>query len=170
MWYSVDMDAEVQKLTALEEELRRDLEAITRVRQIMALKNGSLSKPDDRQIPLLMNLPAADPQADDDLDEERADSLIGTIDKTINSDPNIRWTTTKMLAHLQSIQYPLKAQKPIYSVGQTMKKLEEKGRIRVVRRGSGSAPNIYKGKATEPPAMEDNSQGGNSLVEPTRTE
>ena len=45
-----------------------------------------------------------------------------------------------------------------------MKKLEERGKIRVVRRGSGNEPNIYKGKViATPPNTEVHSDEGVSL-------
>lgn len=161
---------DLEQLASLEEDLRKDLEAISRVKQILALKNGSLSRPDDRQIRLPIRIQEPDDPLDaDDVEEARSDSLVGTIERIINSDLNVRWTTAKMLTRLQSLKFPLKAKKPIYSVGQSMQKLEEKGKIRIVRRGTGSAPNIYRGKATEP-NTEDHSQGGEIGVESTPTE
>jgi hypothetical protein len=140
------MDQDAQKLAALEEELKRDLEAIARVRHLMAIKNGSLSAPDSRQLNLAIG---GKMNTSDEEDEAPVPSLRGTIEKLINSDPNVRWTTQKVLLHLQQTGFPLKAQKPIYSIGQALQNLVEKGAIRLVRRGTGSAPNLYKGKSQE---------------------
>jgi hypothetical protein len=137
------MNPEPEKLAALEAELRRDLEAIERVRRLMALKNGSLS-PDSRQYTLPGAI--APGESDDGLESTNASSLSGTIERIVNSDATVRWTTPKMLVHLQQIGFPLRAKKPIYSIGQAMQKLASRGDIRIVRRGAGNSPNIYKGK------------------------
>lgn len=70
-----------------------------------------------------------------------------------------------MLAHLLATQFPLRAKKPIYSVGQAMSKLEQRGKIRIVKRGAGNSPNVYKGKATaETPQTEDHSRQEGDIV------
>ena len=91
---------EEQKLSNLEEELRRDLEAIARVRQIMATKDASASKADDRQLPLPIRRVTPAVASQDDSDDAPVTSLRGTIAATINADPGVRWTTQKMLKHL----------------------------------------------------------------------
>ncbi len=54
-----------------------------------------------------------------------------------------------MVKHLTDMGFNLKAQKPVFSVGQAMRKLADQGRIKLIRKGSGSEPNIYKGKEKE---------------------
>lgn len=131
-----------EQILSLKDDLKRDLEALERVERIIAAKDAVISKPDERQIPLPIRSVVP---ADDELDETPVTSLRGTIAATINSNPTVRWTTSKMLSHLQNTGFPLKAKKPIYSVGQTMQILAEQGKIKLVRRGAGSAPNIYRG-------------------------
>src|SRR5262249_9132943 len=141
-----------KKLAALKDELLRDLEAVERVEKLMASKNGLLSKPDKRQmtLPISSNKHAeAIENATEDAADAPKDSLRGTIERIINEDPSERWTTQKMLAHLRSISFPLRAEQPIYSVGQSLNVLVKKGKIRLARKGGGSAPNIYKGKASD---------------------
>jgi hypothetical protein len=160
------MDADAKRLVALKEELRKDLEALERVERLMAAKNSSLSRPDDRQLALPINgIPTkqdAIDTAEEDADNAPSTSLRGKIAEVINSDPNARWTTQRVLAHLQELHFPLKAQKPIYSVGQSLNGLAKRGMIRLVRKGTGSEPNIYKGKIPvgQPSGAEDHSQGG----------
>ncbi len=140
------MHPDAEKLAALEADLRKDLDAIERVKRLMAFKNGSLSPPpDDRQYRLPVS-PSTMDHGEEEAEAGPPKTLIGTIEQIMNADPNIRWTTTRMLNQLQSIQYPLGAKKPVYSVGQAIQKLLEKGRIRIIKRGSGNAPNIYKGR------------------------
>lgn len=170
------MDADVQKLASLEDELRKDLEAIARVRQLIAAKNGALAaKPDDRQYPLLIAGDRASDHVDStDADDAPVESLRGKIEQVINSDPTVRWTTQKMLSHLQAIGFPLRARKPIYSVGQAMQKLGDSQKIRLIRRGVGSAPNIYRGLnpvvVVAEPDKGGDSQGGDIVSESTVTE
>jgi hypothetical protein len=157
------MNPEPEKLAALEADLRRDLEAIERVRRLMAFKNGSLPPTDTRQY----TLPGAiSDEPDEDLDGADTTSLTGKINQLVNSDPNMRWTTPRMLSHLQQIGFPLHAKKPIYSVGQTMQKLAARGDIRIVKRGSGSSPNIYKGKVVAANEGESHSPSGVEILPP----
>jgi len=147
------MDFEAERLSALERELKRDLEAITRVRQLMAFKNGSLSSHKPEPAPAPINVAAADQLDFDDGVDEGLDapstSLRGTIESTVNANPTIRWTVQKMLKHLGETGFELRAQKPVFSVGQAMKKLADQKRISLIRKGSGSAPHIYRGKEKE---------------------
>jgi len=137
------MDA--TQITALErqmlEEHKKDLEALARLKRFLPT-NGSAPTVDERQmaLPVLGRL-------DEDLDEAPVKSLRGTIERIVNADPSVRWTTQKMVFHLQGIRFPLRAKKPIYSVGQSMQILANRGAIRLVRRGVGAAPNIYRGKS-----------------------
>jgi hypothetical protein len=170
------MDVEARKLIALKEELRKDMEALERVERLMAAKNGSLSRPDERQLKLPINTkPKHDVLDDEEDDAENANSnsLRATVEQLLNAEPTVRWTTQKVLARLEDIKYPLRAKQPIYSVGQTLNVLVKKGKIRLARKGGGSAPNIYKGKATDQTTTENRPQGGNSeviFVGPTQTE
>lgn len=145
------MDFEAERLSALEQELKRDLEAITRVRQLMAFKNGSLAG--HKTEPIQAPISAADRlDFDDGVDvglDAPSTSLRGTIESTINANPSVRWTVQKMLKHLADGGFELKAQKPVFSVGQAMKKLADQKRISLIRKGSGSAPHIYRGKDKE---------------------
>lgn len=139
------MDYDLNHLASLEEETRRDLEAIARVRKMMALRNGPIQPPQtlaEKPTERPAHFPAS-PIATDN--PESIASLRGTIAAEINKQPLVRWTVQKMVSHLASIGYEFKAQKPVFSVGQAMKKLSESDRIKIVRQGSGSAPHIYGG-------------------------
>ncbi len=159
------MEADAKQLAALEEKLKRDLDAIARVRQLIAQNNGSLSPPDSRQYTL--PIPISDKVPDvSESDEAPIQSLRGTICKIINEDPNVRWTAQKVMARLIDTGFQLRAKKPIYSIGQALYGLVEKGEIRLVRKGVGSAPNLYKGKVTvrtmDSPANTEDHSGGDT--------
>jgi hypothetical protein len=127
------------------EEHKKDLEALARLKRFLP-SNGSTPKPpDERQMRLPVNLEV---RVEDDMEDAPVVTLRGKIEQTVNSDPNLKWTTQKVLAHLRQVGFPLNAKKPIYSVGQSLKILADQGRIRLVRKGLGSAPNIYRAKIT----------------------
>jgi len=146
------MAMDSKQLMALEEELKKDLDAIARVRRMMVVKEGASAAPDQRQIVLPIKSTPPRPDADDadESEMESATSLVGAIEQLLNYAPDVRWTTQKVLAHLRQSGFPLKAQRPIYSVGQALNKLARREKIRMVRKGSGSEPNIYKGKLSSP--------------------
>ena len=150
------MDAQAQKLAALEQELRKDLEAVERVRRLMETK--SVAAPDDRQLPLPVGF-GLELIDETETNDESTGSIIGTIEQLLNADPNVRWTTLKVLNQLKAIGYPLRAAKPIYSVGQSLSKLVKQGKIRLVKKGSGNSPHVYRGKAPATQTTEDSSQG-----------
>jgi hypothetical protein len=143
------MDAEAKRLASLKEELLKDMAALERVERLMAAKNGSLNRPEERQF--VLPISGKQPRvldidsAEEDAENAPTTSLRGKIGELINADPNVRWTTQRVLTKLQEMGFPLKAQKPIYSIGQSLQSLAKRGSIRVVHKGSGSAPNIYRG-------------------------
>jgi hypothetical protein len=154
------MDA--AEIRLLKEELRKDLEAIERVERLMAAKN-SPRPADEHQLPPGAEPAVAGQEPDDseDFTEAPRDSLRGTIERIVNTDTTTRWTTQKVLARLKELNFNLRAKKPIYSVGQSLNILATRGRIRVARRGAGSAPNIYKGIERTPAAA---GQGGDATA------
>ncbi len=154
------MDA--KQIGTLKEELRKDLEALERVERLMAAKNGSAAPVSENQLPLLQVS-----EADEFDSEAPASSLRGTIEQIVNGDPSSRWTTQKVLARLKEMKYDLRAKQPIYSVGQTLNVLVKKGRIRLARKGAGSAPNIYKAKVQDVPR---GAQGGDIAHEAPLTQ
>ncbi len=155
------MDA--KDISAMKDEMRKNLEALERVERLLAAKGGIVPPANDNQ----MSLPTA-AEADEYDTEAPVDSLRGTIERIVNSEPNARWTTQKVLARLQEMKYDLRAQKPIYSVGQSLNVLVKKGRIRIARKGAGSAPNIYKAKVQDVESKRD--QGGITASESTLTQ
>ena len=145
----MDTKIDAKTIRAFQEELRKDLEALERVERMMAAKSGPAVSKSDKRSPLF---PPADSESEaevesDEYDTEApSDSLRGTIERIVNGDLATRWTTQKVLTRLIEMRYDLRAKKPIYSVGQSFYVLAKKGRIRLVRKGAGSAPNVYRGK------------------------
>jgi hypothetical protein len=152
----------------IKEDFRKDLEAIERVERMMIAQNASQgSKQDDRQLQLGgQEFEASD---EDDVAAETRPTLIGAIEKVINAAPSIRWTTQKVMAQLTANGYKFEAAKPIYSVGQSLQKLVKQQKIRCTHKGSGSTPNIYKGRVegaspiAAPANQESRSEGGERI-------
>jgi hypothetical protein len=140
------MDADAKKRIALKEELLRDLEALERVERLMATRNGIPLPPDDRQSILPLSVSVSDSiNVDDDPPEGLPTSLRGTMESILKAGgPSEKWTNQRMLNHLRAMKYPLRAKQPIYSIGQTMQKIEESGLIRISRKGAGNQPHIYR--------------------------
>lgn len=136
------MDAD--QLVLLKEGLRRDLEALERVEAMIA-KEAALKKTDDRQIPLPMKPVLVQAEDEDDSGSLDATSLRGAIYKLISAEPFSRWTTQRVYAKLQADGYQFNSQKPLVSISQALKALVKQQKIRITKRGTGSAPNIYKG-------------------------
>lgn len=65
-----------------------------------------------------------------------------------------------MLAHLMKIKFPLRAKKPIYSIGQTLNVLVKAGAIKLARKGGGSTPNLYRAKTPKTEALHLAGAGG----------
>jgi hypothetical protein len=142
------------ELAEMEAELKSDLDALSRVRRMMESRknrdkaNNGLAKPIGPLVAIPVSTDA--PEDDDYQDEENGPnvSLRGKIAQVVNEQPDVKWTTQKVLLHLQKTGFPLKAQKPRFSVGQALNKLTEQGKIRLTRKGTGSEPNIYRSLAS----------------------
>ena len=82
--------------------------------------------------------------------EDNPQSIIGKVDAVMNADPTKKWTVASMIAYLQHSGFSLAAKKPEATMGLVFTKLRNRGKIRIVRRGSGRNPNVYRG-ALNPP-------------------
>ena len=74
------------ELSALEEELKRDLDAISRVRRILAAKSGAIT-------PVVAV--SVTPRVAHDVSEDGRFPIIslrGKIEDVINADPSTQWT------------------------------------------------------------------------------
>jgi len=152
------MDA--TQITVLErqmlEEHKKDIEALARLKRFLPTNGAAPDPVEHRQMALPVGGDA------EELDDAPVTTLRGKIEEIINADPTQKWTTQRVLARLREIGFPLNAQKPIYSVGQSLKILAGHERIKLVRKGVGSAPNIYRARVTE--------QQANSMEVPSADE
>jgi hypothetical protein len=125
----------VEAQRRMQEEHRKDQEAFERVKRFFNT-NG--------------RLPDSVAHTDSDTDEDPSDTMantntiIGQIAHIMESDPTKKWTVPSMLGYLRSQRYPMHAKKPEATIGITLRKLQSRGRIRLVRQGAGRSPSIYK--------------------------
>ncbi len=125
----------------MQEEHKKDMEALERLKRFIPSSGINGNASDVHQVPLqsISKIPVTP------LVLEEGTSLKHAIRDIMNHDPSIRWTNVKMLKYLEDIKFELKAKKPIYSIGQATQKLVDGGEIKLVKKGSGNAPNIYRG-------------------------
>ena len=129
-----DMDNE--QIAAMErqmqEEHRKDVDALERLKRFLPSNGlGATSQVTAQSvIPLV-------PEEDTPLKDAISDIM--------DNDPTVRWTNTKMLKYLTDVGFKLNAKQPIYSVGQATQRLLDSEKIKLVRKGAGSTPNIFRG-------------------------
>ena len=137
---------------AMHAEHEKDREALARLKRFLPSESNS----NGAQAPATVSQRPADRPHDDlddfEYDEQRVDgkfvytdaSLRGMIREVLSANPTKGWTTGTMLAHLQKIEFPLAAQKPINSVSVALTYWVKQEQAHVARRGSGRTPHVYK--------------------------
>ena len=79
--------------------------------------------------------------------------IISTVLEAVLSKPNVSLSPRDVLEMLEARNFPFTRDnsKRIFSVAQALRKLTERDRpqVRLVRRGSGRRPNIYRALAQE---------------------
>ena len=114
----------------MEEEHRKDREALQRLKRF--LHQGTAPAPIEHVDAEYIDV------------EDKAQTIIGKVEDVFASDIAKRWTIHNMVVFLKSQKFPLVAQKPDATMGLIFSKLQKRGKIRIVRKGSGRLPNIYR--------------------------
>lgn len=133
---------------SMEEEHAKDLAALERLKRFLPSSEESGSgnaKPFKAVPPAQMEESAID-QGDGDTSERP--TLISSVLSVLQSNPNTSMTGRHVLAALEAQGFPLVGdeRRRLTSIGQALSKLadREPAPIRVVRRGKGKAPNLYR--------------------------
>jgi hypothetical protein len=130
---------------SLLEEHRKDLEALERLKRFLP-KSGAV------------DVKATEPESgEDDAGPSAGDTIIGKVQEVVFSDYSRRWTVPVVMAELRRQNFPMTAKKPDRTVGLILSKLYARGVLRLVRRGSGRIPNVYRTVA-QAPAQEGDSE------------
>ena len=122
------------------EEHRKDLEALTRLKRFLP-SNDNVGGQETSTI--ITEPPSHSTIAS--LVPEEGTPLKYAIRDILNNDPSVKWINKKILQYLLDVGFELKAQKPIYSIGQATQQLLGSGEIKLVKKGFGSTPNILRG-------------------------
>lgn len=121
---------------AMQEEHRKDREALERLKRFLHADGNSCGELHEPKTVL--------EQIQEEVDELNTNTMIGTVEAIIANDPKKRWTVASMLQRLRDDKFPLAADKPQASLGLVFSKLHKRGKIRLVRRGSGRTPHVYR--------------------------
>jgi hypothetical protein len=141
---SADQIANIE--AAMEDEHRRDREALQRLKRFLPTNGNSNGKSVAERVRAAQAAPSL-PLLGNGTDEDvEIGSIIGTVEKVMFENPTQRWTVPGMVGHLQQTGFPLEAQKPERTMGLIFRKLAKRGRIQIVRKGSGRRPNVYVAK------------------------
>lgn len=146
---------------AMAEEHRRDKEALDRMKRF--IRGGD--SPQQRPLSLAPSTFVRDEEDEDDSGEG---SIRSKVAEVFDANPDRRWTIPQMVAYLNEIGFTLKAQRPEATMYGVFQRLRERGRIRIVRRGTGRTPHTYRstaGEAAQPhgsavPKQESNATNG----------
>jgi hypothetical protein len=131
---------------AMEEEHRKDREALERLKRFLYARSDGKS---EAPKPL-----SAMDRIEQEVDELNTNTIIGRVETIFVSDPDRRWTVPTMLQRLQEEKFPLAAEKPIATLGLVFSKLHKRGKIKRVKRGSGRTPHIYRANVSQEPNSE----------------
>lgn len=134
--HNADQLAEMEK--SMREEHRKDLEALERLKRFLPASSISAQKPE----------PGATPGSNQQLELEEGlapTSIIGKVESVMIADTDREWTVPQMLSQLRKDKFPMLAKAPLSTLGLTFTKLTRRGKIKLVRRGYGRNPNVYRG-------------------------
>lgn len=133
--FTADQLADMER--AIEEEYRKDREAIERLKRYLQPRaNGT-----PQRVPL--NSFARDD--DDDNEVINAKTIIGRMSEIIAENLDQKWTVPIMVGRLRKENFPLHAKKPDATIALAFKKLRKRGKVKLIRQGMGRTPSVYKG-------------------------
>lgn len=136
--------------SAMAEEHRKDREALQRLKRFLP-SNGSNGRVTEQRITIAPNGQILE-ESDDD-----PQTIIDKVEQIMRDDPSKKWTVPAMVTHLKQINFPLVAKKPQATMGLVFAKLVNKRRtIRIVKRGAGRNPNIFRAVQAQQEGVSDN--------------
>lgn len=130
-------DQIVEMEQAMEEEHRKDRDALHRLKRFLPEQRNGHSK----QTPQPMA-----PASQKETAAAGTETLIGRMEAIMQQDLNRVWTVPAMMEHLKQLGVPLGGNTPEKSVGLNFVKLVQRGKAELFRKGAGRIPNLYKGR------------------------
>lgn len=121
---------------AMEEEHRKDREALERLRRFLPSSNNGDSSHEHsaRLTPTVIN----------ESREEKPNSIVAHVASIMQADCSRTWEPSSLQAQLKSDGVELRAKKPNRELNRVLRVLRGRGVIRLVRRGSGINANLYR--------------------------
>jgi hypothetical protein len=126
---------------SMRDEHRRDLEALERLKRFLPANGNAPAQSKTIDAPIVDT-------NDDALDLPEGpfpQTIIGKVESIMLADTAKRWTVPAMLQELRRTNFRLEAKTPASTLGLVFAKLRKRGRIRIVKRGSGRTPNVFRG-------------------------
>lgn len=124
-------------------EHRRELEALNLLKKRYAnSKNG--------HSPVVAGAVAASPLGGYPIDNDvpLPMTMVERVSQIVRGHPEVSWDAPKMVNVFKSSGIPLKAERPLSTFNRIFRKLQKRGVVRLVRRGKGTGPNVYRAVAT----------------------
>jgi hypothetical protein len=136
-----------------EEEYQKDLEALERVARFLPASSAP-SRVNGAHAPVIVPPVVDEPQKEEtQFDESQGYYLIRAVLALVQSRPNVSLSPRMVLEILEAQNFPFTRNngKRILSVAQALRKLTERDQpqVRLVRRGSGRRPNLYRALVQE---------------------
>jgi hypothetical protein len=137
---------------AMAEEHRKDLEALERLKRFLP-KNGHepslrerIAHANKQQPQQTLMLPASENEG------AGTTTIIGLVEAILREDADKGWTVPFMLKELtERRNIEMQSKKPEATLGLIFQKLVQRGHAKLVRRGAGRIPHVYRGILQEVP-------------------
>ena len=127
----------------MEEEHKKDREALQRLKRFLPNVNGHSSGFRETTGQVKLPVHVLVPVVNDD-DDAVTGTIIGKVESILMADPTEKWTVPRMLSFLRESGFQLEAQKPERTIGLVFRKLMKRGKVRLLKKGSGRIPNVYR--------------------------
>jgi len=127
-------EVEIRALRAtLDAEHQKDLEAIDRVLKLLAERRITASRPLSAPSEVIAPVVADGEQS----------TLIDAVRRVFEDNPKDRWLVSTVEEQLRKHGFQFDAVKPRNSLHTALNRLQERGVVRVVKRGRGRKPSVY---------------------------
>jgi hypothetical protein len=139
----------------IESEHQKDIEALERLMRFLPrveMPESTNDQPAALTIEKAAIIVATDPNAG--LLDNGARSVLGGLELVLSQNHDRTWTGQQLKKELEAKGYELLAKNPMATIGVALKKLVDRGKIKVVRLGSGREPHIYQWKRHDPAEYE----------------
>ena len=126
-------------------EHRRELEALNLLKKRYANSKNGHSPMVAAAVEAVSSSPGAYPLEDN---IPLPMTMLDRVSQIVRGHPEVPWDAPKMVNVFRSSGIPLRAERPLSTFNRIFRKLQKRGIVRLVRRGKGTGPNVYRAVAT----------------------